>query len=124
MGQCASKRASKRQHEFNKSIKEVSSKKVWMMVKIKEFEALQTSTSESQKDIDKMRKQFLCQSTLLKEIIDDMLKLQNNENEALKLRVQQLETAFAASASALAQPSSISVVTTTVAAVGNVEHFV
>ena len=124
MGQCASKRASKRQHEFNKSIKEVTSKKVWMMVKIKEFEALQTSTSESQKDIDKMRKQFLCQSTLLKEIIDDMLKLQNNENEALKLRVQQLETAFAASASALAQPSSISVVTTTVAAVGNVEHFV
>ena len=124
MGQCASKRASKRQHEFNKSIKEVTSKKVWMMVKIKEFEALQTSTSESQKDIDKMRKQFLCQSTLLKEIIDDMLKLQNSENEALKLRVQQLETAFAASASALAQPSSISVVTTTGAAVGNVEHFV
>ena len=125
MGQCASKRASKQQHEFNKSIKEVnSSKKVWMMVKIEEFEALQNSSSELQKNIDKLRGQFLCQSTLLKEIIDDMLKLQNNENEALKLRVQQLETAFAASASALAQPSSISVVTTTVAAVGNVEHFV
>mgnify|MGYP000341654665 CR=1 FL=1 len=85
MGQCASKRASKRQHEFNKSIKEVnSSKKVWMMVKIEEFEALQNSSSDSQKNIDKLRGQFLCQSTLLKEIIDDMLKLQNNENEELK----------------------------------------
>ena len=123
MGQCASKRASKR-HELNKSIKELSSKKVWMMVKIEEFEALQTSASESQKDIDKMRKQFLCQSTLLKEIIDDMLKLQNNENEELKQRIQKLETAFAASASSLAQPSSMSAVTTTVAAVGNAEHFV
>jgi predicted nucleic acid-binding Zn-ribbon protein len=121
MGQCASKRASKRP-EFNKSIKELSSKKVWMMVKIEEFEALQNSASESQKDIDKMRKQFLCQSTLLKEIIDDMLKLQNNENEELKQRIQKLETAFAESA--LAQPSSMSAVTTTVAAVGNAEHFV
>ena len=72
------------------------------MVKIEEFEALQTSASESQKDIDKMRKQFLCQSTLLKEIIDDMLKLQNSENEALKLRVQQLETASASASSTMA----------------------
>ena len=113
MGKCASKRASKR-HELNKSIKELSSKKVWMMVKIEEFEALQNSASESQKDIDKMRKQFLCQSTLLKEIIDDMLKLQNNENEELKQRIQKLETAFAASASALAQSSSTMAVTTVV----------
>lgn len=95
MGQCTSKRASKRQHELNKSIKELSSKKIWMMVKIEEFEALQNSASESQKDIDKMRKQFLCQSTLLKEIIDDMLKLQNNENEELKQRIQKLEIALA-----------------------------
>jgi hypothetical protein len=102
MGQCASKRAASKQCELNKSIKELSSKKVWMMVKIEEFEALQNSASESQKDIDKMRKQFLCQSTILKEIIDDMLKLQNNENEKLKERVQKLETAFAAS-SALAK---------------------
>jgi hypothetical protein len=119
MGQCASKRAaSKRaaskQCELNKSIKELSSKKVWMMVKIEEFEALQNSASESQKDIDKMRKQFLCQSTILKEIIDDMLKLQNNENEKLKERVQKLETAFAASASSLAQ-SSFTLAATTVA---------
>ena len=99
------------------------------MVKIEEFEALQNSASESQKDIDKMRKQFLCQSTLLKEIIDDILKLQTNENKELKQRIQQLETAFAASASALAQPSSISAAVTTVAAVASVasdktEHFV
>ena len=128
MGQCASKRASKRS-ELNKSIKELSSKKVWMMVKIEEFEALQKSALDSQKDIDKMRKQFLCQSTLLKEIIDDILKLQTNENKELKQRIQQLETAFAASASALAQPSSISAAVTTVAAVASVasdktEHFV
>lgn len=120
MGQCASKRASKRP-EFNKSIKELSSKKVWMMVKIEEFEALQKSALDSQKDIDKMRKQFLCQSTLLKEIIDDMLKLQNNENEELKQRIQKLETAFAASASALARSSSTLAVTTVAE---NNKHFV
>jgi hypothetical protein len=127
MGQCASKRASKQQHEFNKSIKEVnSSKKVWMMVKIEEFEALQNSSSDSQKNIDKLRGQFLCQSTLLKEIIDDILKLQTNENKELKQRLQQLETAFAASAIALAQPSSTSAAVTTVAALAsdNTEHFV
>uniref|UniRef100_A0A6C0EZC7 Uncharacterized protein n=1 Tax=viral metagenome TaxID=1070528 RepID=A0A6C0EZC7_9ZZZZ len=121
MGQCASKRAASKQREFNKSIKELSSKKVWMMVKIEEFEALQNSASESQKDIDKMRKQFLCQSTLLKEIIDDMLKLQNNENEELKQRIQKLETAFAASASSLAQSSSTLAVTTVAE---NNKHFV
>ena len=120
MGQCASKRASKRR-ELNKSIKELSSKKVWMMVKIEEFEALQNSASESQKDIDKMRKQFLCQSTLLKEIIDDMLKLQNNENEELKQRIQKLETAFATSAISLAQSSSTLAVTTVAE---NNKHFV
>ena len=120
MGQCASKRASKRP-EFNKSIKELSSKKVWMMVKIEEFEALQKSALDSQKDIDKMRKQFLCQSTLLKEIIDDMLKLQNNENEELKQRIQKLETAFPASASALARSSSTMAVTTVAE---NNKHFV
>ncbi len=120
MGQCASKRASNRP-EFNKSIKELSSKKVWMMVKIEEFEALQNSASESQKDIDKMKKQFLCQSTLLKEIIDDVLKLQNNENEELKQRIQKLETAFAARASALAQQQSTFAVTTVAE---NNKHFV
>ena len=120
MGQCASKRASKRP-EFNKSIKELSSKKVWMMVKIEEFEALQKSALDSQKDIEKIRKQFLCQSTLLKEIIDDMLKLQNNENEELKQRIQKLETAFAARASALAQSSSTIAVTTVAE---NNKHFV
>ena len=99
------------------------------MVKIEEFEALQNSSSDSQKNIDKLRGQFLCQSTLLKEIIDDILKLQTNENKELKQRIQQLETAFAASASALAQPSSISAAVTTVASVASVasdktEHFV
>lgn len=116
MGQCASKRHGKSSKlESKTSTKEASSfKKVWMMVKIEEFEALQNSSSDSQKDIDKLRTQFLCQSTLLKEIIDDMLKLQNNENEELKLRLQKLETTFAASASALAQSSSSTMAVTTV----------
>ena len=128
MGQCASKRYSNSSKmESKKSIKEVvsSSKKVWMMVKIEEFEALQNSSSELQKNIDKLRGQFLCQSTLLKEIIDDILKLQTNENKELKQRIQQLETAFAASASALAQSSSTMAVTTVAAlASDNTEHFV
>ena len=113
MGQCASKRASKRR-ELNKSIKELSSKKVWMMVKIEEFEALQKSTSKSQQDIDKLLNQYLCQSTIIKEILEDILKIQKNENEELKQRIQKLETAFAASASALAQSSSTMAVTTVV----------
>ena len=94
------------------------------MVKIEEFEALQKSALDSQKDIDKMRKQFLCQSTLLKEIIDDILKLQTNENKELKQRIQKLETAFAASASTLAQSSSTSAAVTTDVAADSTEHFV
>ena len=113
MGKRASKRASKRR-ELNKSIKELSSKKVWMMVKIEEFEALQKSTSKSQQDIDKLLNQYLCQSTIIKEILEDILKIQKNENEELKQRIQKLETAFAASASALAQSSSTMAVTTVV----------
>ena len=84
------------------------------MVKIEEFEALQKSTSKSQQDIDKLRNQYLCQSTIIKEILEDILKIQKNENEELKQRIQKLETAFAASASALAQSSSTMAVTTVV----------
>ena len=124
MGQSASKSASKRQSrkELNESKRELIYRaEVWMGIKTLEVEALQKSTFDAQKDIDKMRKQFLCQSTLLKEIIDDMLKLQNNENEELKQRIQKLETAFAASASALAQSASTMAVTTVAE---NNKHFV
>jgi hypothetical protein len=111
MGQCASKRHSKSSKlESKKSKKEVnsscSSAKMWMMVKIQEFEALQKSTSKSQQDIDKLRNQYLCQSTIIKEILEDILKIQKNENEELKQRIQKLETALAAST--LAKPSSTS----------------
>jgi O-acetylhomoserine/O-acetylserine sulfhydrylase-like pyridoxal-dependent enzyme len=52
-----------------------------------------------------------------------MLKLQNNENEELKQRIQKLETAFAASASALAQSQSASTMAVTTVAENN-KHFV
>ena len=107
MGQCASKRHSKL--ESKKPKKEASSScstKVWMIVNIQEFEALQKSTSKSQQDIDKLRNQYLCQSTIIKEILEDILKIQKNENEELKQRIQKLETTFAAST--LSKPSSTS----------------
>jgi hypothetical protein len=115
MGQCASSR-----RQSSKSKKELNTcTKVWMDIKTQEVEALKQSTADAHKDIEKLRKQFLCQSTILKEIFDDLLRLQNKETEALKLRVQQLETALAASA--LAQSSSTMAVTTVAE---NNKHFV
>jgi len=83
---------------------------------------------DAQKDIDKIRRQFLCQSILLKEAFDDQLRQQKHETEAvkrelveLKQRLQRLEFVLASSA-ALAQPSSATAVTTVVA--DNIEHFV
>ena len=73
-----------------------------MDIKTQEVEALKQSTADAHKDIEKLRKQFLCQSTILKEIFDDLLRLQNKETEALKLRVQQLETASASASSTMA----------------------
>ena len=103
MGQCASKRH--RKSSKFESKKEVNSycstNVVWMMVKIQEFEALQKLTSKSQQDIDKLRNQYLCQSTIIKEILEDILKIQKNENEELKQRIQKLEIA-------LSKPSSTS----------------
>ena len=48
-------------------------------------------------------------------------EMENNENEELKQRIQKLETAFAASASALARSSSTMEVTTVAE---NNKHFV
>jgi len=100
---------------------------VWMGIKTLEVEALQKSTFDAQKDIDKIRRQFLCQSILLKEAFDDQLRQQKHETEALKRelaelkqRMQRLEFVFASSAPA--QPSSATAVTTVVA--DNTEHFV
>ena len=73
-----------------------------MDIKTQEVEALKQSTADAHKDIEKLRKQFLCQSTILKEIFDDLLRLQNKETEALKLRVQQLETASESASSTMA----------------------
>ena len=130
MGQSASKGASKRQSrkELNESKRELIYRaEVWMGIKTLEVEALQKSTSDAQKDIDKIRRQFLCQSILLKEAFDDQLRCQKHETEAvkrelaeLKQRLQRLEFVFASSAPA--QPSSATAVTTVLA--DNTEHFV
>jgi len=130
MGQSASKSALKREsrRELNESKRELIYRaEVWMGIKTLEVEALQKSTFDAQKDIDKIRRQFLCQSILLKEAFDDQLRQQKHETEALKRelaefkqRMQRLEFVFASSA--LAQPLSATPVTTVVA--DNSEHFV
>jgi len=130
MGQSASKSALKREsrRELNESKRELIYRaEVWMGIKTLEVEALQKSTFDAQKDIDKIRRQFLCQSILLKEAFDDQLRQQKHETEALKRelaelkqRMQRLEFVFASSAPA--QPSSATAVTTVVA--DNTEHFV
>lgn len=130
MGQSASKSALKREskRELNESKRELIYRaEVWMGIKTLEVEALQKSTFDAQKDIDKIRRQFLCQSILLKEAFDDQLRQQKHETEALKRelaefkqRMQRLEFVFASST--LAQPLSATPVTTVVA--DNSEHFV
>ena len=130
MGQSASKSALKREsrRELNESKRELIYRaEVWMGIKTLEVEALQKSTFDAQKDIDKIRRQFLCQSILLKEAFDDQLRQQKHETEALKRelaelkqRLQRLEFVFASSAPA--QPLSTSSVTTVVT--DNTEHFV
>lgn len=132
MGQSASKSASKRQSrkEMNESKRELIYRaEVWMGIKTLEVESLQKSTFDAQKDIDKIRRQFLCQSILLKEAFDDQLRQQKHETEALKRelaelkqRLQRLEFVFVSSALATPQPSSASPVTTVAA--DNTEHFV
>jgi hypothetical protein len=134
MGQSASKSASKsgskRQRESSELRRELIYRaEVWMGIKTLEVEVLQKSTFDAQKDIDKIRRQFLCQSILLKEAFDDQLRQQKHETEALKRelaelkqRLQRLEFVFVSSALA-PQPSSASPVTT-VAAADNNEHFV
>lgn len=135
MGQSASKSASKSgskrqsRKELNESKRELIYRaEVWMGIKTLEVEVLQKSTFDAQKDIDKIRRQFLCQSILLKEAFDDQLRKQKHETEALKRelaefkqRMQRLEFVFVSSALA-PQPSSASPVTTVVT--DNNEHFV
>jgi predicted nucleic acid-binding Zn-ribbon protein len=132
MGQSASKSALKREsrRELNESKRELIYRaEVWMGIKTLEVEALQKSTFDAQKDIDKIRRQFLCQSILLKEAFDDQLRQQKHETEAvkrelaeLKQRMQRLEFVFASSAALTPQPLSTSSVTTVVT--DNIEHFV
>ena len=124
MGQSASKSALKREsrRELNESKRELIYRaEVWMGIKTLEVEVLQKSTFDAQKDIDKIRRQFLCQSILLKEAFDDQLRQQKHETQALKRelaelkqRLQRLEFVFVSSA-LVPQPSSASPVTTVAA---------
>jgi hypothetical protein len=76
---------------------------IWIGIKNLEIEQLQKSATNTQKELDKIRKQFLCQSILLKEAFDGQLKQQINETNSvkkelddLKQRLQRLEFVVAA----------------------------
>lgn len=89
---------------------------IWMGIKSLEIERLQKSATETQKELDKIRKQFLCQSILLKEAFDGQLKQQINETisvkkelDDLKQRLQRLEFVVASTTLAESTTTSITV---------------
>ena len=89
---------------------------LWMGIKSLEIEQLQKSATETQKELDKIRKQFLCQSILLKEAFDGQLKQQINETisvkkelDDLKQRLQRLEFVVASTTLAESTTTSITV---------------
>ena len=85
MGQVAS---SKRRHNWissgntNKSSKRLKQSKqprrypleVWRQIKDAEINQLQGKTRETENELERVKKQFACQSFLLKEIFEDRLR--------------------------------------------------
>ena len=51
---------------------------IWKQIKDLEVAQLQEKAMETEKEFDKMRKQFLCQSFLLKETFEDQLREQRD----------------------------------------------
>lgn len=59
---------------------------VWKQIKDLEVAQLQEKAMETEKEFDKMRKQFLCQSFLLRETFEDQLR---EQREIHKKEMQQ-----------------------------------
>lgn len=97
MGQVASRR---RQYSIPGEMKKKKKTKkypleVWKQIKDSEINQLQRKTWDTEKEFEKMRKQFVCQSLLLKEIFEDTLKIQreryDKEIDELKKEIAELK---------------------------------
>lgn len=96
MGQAASRR---HHYYMSSDVKRKKSKKypleIWRQIKDVEIVRLQEKAAETEKDFEKLKKQMLCQSFLLKEIFEDTLKQQrenhNKEIAELKKEIAELK---------------------------------
>jgi phage shock protein A len=99
MGQAAS---SKRRYWINNGTLKMSKQskqlrknplEVWRQIKDAEINQLQGKISETEKELEKVKKQFVCQSFLLKEIFEDALKEQRetHDKEIAELRKEIAE---------------------------------
>lgn len=100
MGQVVSRR---RQYSISGEMKKKKKTKkypleVWKQMKDSEINQLQRKTWETEKEFEKMRKQFVCQSLLLKEIFEDTLKMHreihDKEIDDLKKEISELKKQF------------------------------
>ena len=97
MGQVASRR---RHYYLSSEMKKKKKTKkypldIWRQIKDSEINQLQGKTWETEKEFEKMRKQFVCQSLLLKEFFEDTLKMQreihDKEIDDLKKEISELK---------------------------------
>jgi hypothetical protein len=98
MGQVASRRRHYYLPAEMKKKKKTTKKyplEVWRQIKDSEINQLQKKTWDTEKEFEKMRKQFVCQSLLLKEIFEDTLKIQreryDKEIAELKKEIAELK---------------------------------
>lgn len=66
---------------------------MWRQIKDVEISQLKEKTAETEKEFERMRKQFICQSFLLKETFEDKLREQreNHSKEIDELRKEIAE---------------------------------
>ena len=68
---------------------------VWRQIKDVEISQLKEKTAETEKEFERMRKQFICQSFLLKETFEDKLREQreshNKEIAELRKEIAELK---------------------------------
>jgi len=68
---------------------------VWRQIKDAEINQLQGKISETEKELEKVKKQFVCQSFLLKEIFEDALKEQRENREKQNKEIVELRKEIA-----------------------------